>query len=234
MITTVVDADALGRVYDDILRPSFPETERATREVFVAGGCSGRFDVLGVYEGDACAGAIVGERFGGAMLVVWLAVGGAARGGGTGSALIAAGLERWISLPGVRLVLGEVERPDLFEAHPEHGDPARRLAFYARLGAGALTLPYYQPPSSEGMPRIPGLLLVALATTDATPLPRMLSAEETDAVRSYLLSAMGAPAEGDVETQAAFAAVDAPTGLRLLPLEDYAEIPLPPRVEPVR
>lgn len=115
-------------------------------------------------------------------------------------------------LPGVRLVLGEVERPDLFEAHPEHGDPARRLAFYARLGAGALTLPYYQPPSSEGMPRIPGLLLVALATTDATPLPRMLSAEETDAVRSYLLSAMGAPAEGDVETQAAFAAVDAPPG----------------------
>lgn len=230
MITVVTDAAALGEVYDAVLRPSFPPTERTTREVFVAGGASGRFDVLGAYEGDVCVGAIVGQRFDGAMLVVWLAVGGATRGAGTGSALIAAGLERWVALPGVQVVLGEVERPDLFEAHPDHGDPARRLTFYARLGAGALTLPYYQPPSRDGMPRIPGLLLSALATKNAAPLPRTLSPEETDAVRGYLLAAMGEPAEGDPETQAAFAAVDAPTGLRLLPLEDYPAVPLPPGV----
>ncbi len=229
MITTATEADALGRLYDGVLRPSFPPTELATREEFVAGGSSGRFDVLGAYEDGACVGAIVGERFGGVMLVVWLAVGGAARGGGTGSSLIAAGLQRWIALPGVCLVLGEVERPDLFEAHPEHGDPARRLAFYARLGAGALTLPYYQPPAGPGMPRIPGLLLATLATKNAAPLPRPLSTEETDAVRDYLLTVMGEPKQEDAETAAVFAAVDDPALLRLLPLADYTEVPLPRR-----
>ena len=227
MITTVTEPGALGQVYDTVLRPSFPPTERTAREVFVDGGASGRFDVLGAYEGDACVGAIVGQRFDGAMLVVWLAVGGAARGGGTGSALITAGLERWVTLPGVQLVLGEVERPDLFEAHPDHGDPARRLAFYARLGAGALTLPYYPPPSREGMPRIPGLLLVALATKDSAPLPRALGPEETDAVRTYLLAAMGEPVEGDAQTAAAFEALD---DLMLLPLDEYPAVPLPPGV----
>ena len=232
MIHPVTEPTALGQLFDEILRPSFPPTELITREKFIDDASSGRYDVLGAYDDDACAGVIVGERFDGAMLVVWLAVGGSTRGSGTGSALVSAGLERWIGLPGIQLVLGEVERPDLFKAHPEHGDPSRRLAFYARFGAGALALPYYQPPVSEGMPRVPGLLLVALATKNADPLPRLLTPAETAAVRNFLLSMMGAPSEDDVQTLAAFAPLADPAGLRLIPLEDYAEVPLPPGLNP--
>ncbi|MFT3876109.1 MAG: hypothetical protein QM708_06780 [Propioniciclava sp.] len=228
MIRPVTDPDELGSIYDEILQPSFPPAELVNRETFVHEGSSGRLDVLGAYVADACAGVIVGQRHGAAVLVVWLAVGSAGRGSGLGSTLIKAGVERWMALPGVAMVLAEVERPDLFEAHPEYGDPARRLAFYARLGAGALAVPYFQPSVGPGMPRVPGLLLATLATQNADPFPRPLDSDETDAVGEFLTSIMGEPMDGDAEMEALFGAVRDPAGVRLLPLDDYASIPLPP------
>ena len=232
MIRPIIESESLSRVFDEILDPSFPPAELMPRDEFIQGAVAGHLDVLGAYQGDACVGVIVGARIGNAMLVVWLAVGDATRGSGAGSALVEAGLDRWIKLPGIQLVLGEVERPDLFDAHPTHGDPARRLAFYARFGAGALALPYYQPAISADMPRVPGLLLVALAATDPTPLPRLLNPAETVTVREFLSHMMGAPSADDVQTIAVFDAIDDPRGVRLLPLEDYAEVPLPPGERP--
>lgn len=225
-IRPVADAAALARLYDEVLEPSFPRTELVTRDEFVEGVRAGDFDVLAAADGDGYLGAIVGERHGAGYLVDWLAVGGARRGGGTGSALLAAGLGRWLAQPGVLLVLAEVERPDLFEPHPQYGDPARRLEFYGRLGAAVLEMPYYQPPIAEGLPRIRNLLLTVLASAAATPVPRLLDADETAAVRSVLLATLGPPEDGDAETARVYAAVDRPAGLRALPLTDYARVPV--------
>ena len=232
MIQHVTDPDSLAKIFDEILQPSFPPSELIGKKEFLEAAVASRFDVLGAFEDDVCTGVIVGERYDGAILVVWLAVGGSTRASGTGSALVEAGLERWIELPGTQLVLGEVERPDLFDVHPEHGDPERRLAFYSKFGAGALEVPYFQPPIARDMPRVPGLLLVTLAAKNSDPLPRVLNPAETDAVRNYLESVMDRTNKDDAQTTAVFAAIDNPEGIRLHRLEDYAEIPLPPGVNP--
>lgn len=226
MISTVTDAALLARLYAEILEPSFPPTELVTRDEFVEAGASGELDVLAAVEGDDCLGVIVGERHGDGVLIDWLAVGGVRRGGGTGSALIAAGLARWLAWPGVRLVLAEVERPDLFEAHPRYGDPARRLAFYDRLGTRLLDLPYYQPPMADGLPRVRNLLLTVAGAANPAPPPRLLDPDEVAAVRAVLVGTLGPPDAGDAETARVYAALDDPAGLRLLPLTDYARVPL--------
>lgn len=226
MIQPVTEAAALATLYTAILEPSFPTTELVSRDDFVEAAASGGLDVLADRDGDDYLGAIVGERHGGAFLVNWLAVGGQRRGGGTGSALVAAGVARWLAQPGVALVLAEVERPDIFAAHPRHGDPARRLAFYQRLGATLLDLPYYQPPIEEGLPRVRNLLLTVLATHNPAPPPRLLDPDEAAAVRAVLLGTIGPAQPGDAETAGVHAVADAPSGLRLLPLADYARVPL--------
>jgi len=227
VIEAVTDASTLAHAYESVLAPSFPPTELVPLDAFVAGGTAGHLDVLVASPdgGGEPLGAIVGERHGDGVLVDWLAVAGATRGGGVGRALIEAGLRRWLD-GGALVVLGEVERPDRFEAHPRYGDPARRLAFYERLGASVLDVPYYQPPIAEGMPRLPGLLLVVLAAADPAPAPRLLSRAETGAVREVLASTMGEPEPGDAETQRVFAAVDHAAGVRLLPLARYRRVPL--------
>jgi GNAT superfamily N-acetyltransferase len=223
MIESVTDAAELARVYDEVLEPSFPATEVVTADEFVASGEAGDLDVLVARADDgALLGAIVGERHGTGVLVNWLAVSGTTRGGGVGGALF----ERWVRQDGVSVVLGEVERPDVFSAHPEHGDPERRLAFYERRGAHVLDMPYYEPPLREGMPRLRGLLLVMLSGSDPTPPPRILTHAETKGVRDVLLGTMGRAEPGDDETARIYAAVDAPGGLRLLPLADYARTPI--------
>ncbi|MFT4294726.1 MAG: hypothetical protein QM582_04870 [Micropruina sp.] len=225
-IRPVTDAAGAARLYDEIIEPSFPPTERVSRDEFVAAAASGTFEVLAARDGDGYLGAVVGGRHGAAYLVHWLAVGGGRRGGGTGSALVTAGVQRWLSQPGVRAVLAEIERPGLFAAHPQYGDPARRLAFYQRRGAAVLDLPYYQPAVAAGAPRVRNLLLAVLAARDPAPPPRVLTPEETAAVRSLLLATMGPAEAGDAETARVYAALDAPAGLRLLPLAEHARVPL--------
>ena len=227
VIEAVSDPARLGQVYREILAPSFPDTEIVGREEFVAAGASGHLDVLVASSapGGDPLGVVVGERHGDGVLVDWLAVSGTTRGGGVGAALIAAGLERWLA-GGALLVLGEVERPDLFPAHPEYGDPARRLAFYERLGTTVIDLPYFQPPIADGKPRLPGLLLVVLAAADPSPAPRRLTTAEVAAVRDVLTATMGEPEADDGQTVRAFAPLDDPAGPRLLPLSRYGEVPV--------
>ena len=225
-IRPVSDAAALARLYTEILEPSFPPTELVPHDDFVAGAAAGAFDVLAAADDDGYLGAIVGERFGDGYLVDWLAVSGTRRGGGTGAALVAAGTSRWLAEPGIVAILAEIERPDLFEAHPRYGDPARRLAFYDRLGTSVLDLPYYQPPIGDGLPRVRNLLLAVLAARNSTPPPRLLGADEVAAVRTMLHTAMGPLEEGDTETAQVYAAIDDPAGVRLLRLTDYAQVPI--------
>lgn len=213
LIAPTTDELVLGEVYDTVLAPSFPTTELVPRDEFIRDGAAGRLDVLVARNQGHLAGTIVGARHGAVVLVVWLAAGPAGRGGGVGSALFDAGVVRWRAVPDVCMVLGEIERPDAVSAEAAHGDPARRLQFYARRGVGALTMPYYQPPVGPGMPRVRGMLLTVFASADAS-LPRALHPRETSAVRQFLLETMGTAA--DDETRDVFAAVDA--GLQLVPL----------------
>lgn len=227
VIEAVTDAAVLASVHEQILTPSFPPTELIAAHEFVAGGASGHLDVLLARPagGGDPLGVIVGERHGEGVLVDWLAVSGSTRGGGVGGVLLKAGLKRWLG-GGARIVLGEVERPDRFEGHPHHGDPARRLAFYERLGATVLDVAYFQPAIAEGMARLPGLLLVVLAAADPAPAPRRLGPEETLAVRAVLAATMGEPEPRDIAAERVFAAVDDPAGLRMLPLAKYRQVPL--------
>ncbi len=225
-VRPVTDGAALARLYTEILEPHFPPTELVSLDDFVDGATSGSFDALAAHDEGGYHGAIVGERFGNGYLVDWLAVRQARRGGGTGSALVAAGVSRWLSTPGIDLIMAEIERPDLSAPHPAYGDPARRLAFYRRLRAGVLDLPYYQPPIDEGSPRVRNLLLIVLATRNSAPPPRLLGADETAAVRTMLHATMGPLQEGDGETVRIYAVADDRAGMRLLPLADYTRVPL--------
>ena len=50
--------------------------------------------------------------------------------------------------------------------------------------------------------------------------------DEAQAVRDVLTSAMGEPTPGDTATARAFAPLEDPAGVRLLPLDRYREVPI--------
>lgn len=226
-IAPSTDPADLARIYDELLETCFPDTELVTRSDFISAGVTGELDVLVARSPEGSfEGVIIAERHGAGVLVSWLAVSGTARGAGTGGELYRCGLERWLNLDGVCVIVGEVERPDLFPAHPRYGDPARRLSFYERHGVTVLDMPYYEPPLREGADRLRGLLLVVLAGTGAGSAPRVLSPAETAGVRDVLVATLGPALPGDDETARIYAAVDDPAGLRTLPLGDYASTPV--------
>ena len=68
------------------------------------------------------------------------------------------------------------------------------------------------------------LLLAVLAARNPAPPPRVLDPGEIAAVRAVLLGTMGTP--DDAETARVYDTLDDPAGLRLLPLADYARVPL--------
>ncbi|GAA3904761.1 N-acetyltransferase [Microbacterium invictum] len=222
MIAPTTHADVLSLVYDDILRPSFPDAELLERDAFLHAAETGGLEVLVSTDGRHIQGAIVGEQHDRAVLIAWLAVGAQGRSGGVGGALLRAGVAHWLAQPATDIVLAEVERPDIFDPHPVYGDPSRRLAFYARTSAGVLDLPYFQAPMGPGLPRVHGLLLTVLGTADAAPAPRRLNRAETAAVQEYLHDVLGS----DPEAAPVIAAATKDDGIRLLPLADYAVTPL--------
>jgi GNAT superfamily N-acetyltransferase len=225
LIEPTSDSLLLEGIYQDLLEPSFPSTELLPRGAFLQQVRDGDLDALVARDGDTACGVIVGERVGSTVLIAWLAVGADRRGQGIGSALLTAGIERWIREPDVELVLAEIERPDLHLTDEAFGDPRRRVGFYARGGAAALALPYYQPPIAAGMPRVRGLILTIVASATCEPVPRMLDAAEVEAVQSYLLATLGPAAHADEETARIHRAARAAEGIRLIDLNDYREIP---------
>lgn len=219
------DSCLLELVYEEILEPNFPAAELTPRRAFLEQVRGGDLDALVALADDTVCGVVVGERIGSTVLIAWLAVNAQQRDLGVGSALLAAGISRWISEPGVRLVLAEIERPDLHPADDAFGDPHRRIAFYAHGGAAVLVLPYYQPPIAEGMPRVRGLVLALIASAKWAPVPRMLDATEVEAVQGYLLATFGPEDQADEETARIHAAARAAEGIRLIRLNDYREVP---------
>lgn len=221
----IEDAQAAA-LYDDVLAPSFPHSERVTRAEFL--------DSITDPDGSMCVfaaldaageivGGIVGEWFAECrvLLVSYVAVAPGLRGGGVGSRLITESLSRWWSRFEPLLILGEVEDP---RVHPatDYGDPVARLRLYDRLGALVLPVPYFQPALHDDSDRVRDLLLMVFAA-DAS----YLSDGHVDAsvVRVFLQQNLRA-CEGhinadDEEVRALWAQVDRTGPMPLLDPRQY-------------
>lgn len=222
----VEDPAELADVYERILAPSFPQAELVLLEELQRSVASGATEVLALGE-DRIAAVAIGDRAEAATLLSYLAVDPGHRAGGLGGALLDAAVRRWTSGPeAARIVLIEVERPDRHAAHPVHGDPVRRLAFYRRHGARALDAPYFQPELQRGAGRAHNMLLLATGIhPDDSAGDRLVRTRPVvELMEGYFAATEGTARPRDSAAQALFAALDRPDGIPLLDPADYSGI----------
>lgn len=161
-------------IHRQLLAPHFPPDELMLEEDFVAAVADGTLHLHVESAGDPDSDplAVVVAEFHEptrVLLVDYLAVSAAARGGGIGGRALNTALSRWQEQFAPRLVLAEVEHPTTRARHAAHGDPAARVAFYHRLGAKALPVPYAQPPLHPAGSSVEGLMLVVLREDGRAP-----------------------------------------------------------------
>jgi GNAT superfamily N-acetyltransferase len=156
-------SDLRDRLHREVLEVSFPPEEYvgpseddADAPLLVAVGPDG--EVLG---------GAVGERFrkSETLLLSYLAVRPGLRARGVGGRLMEGIVARWLD-PETFAVL-EIDDPRRHEYHKAHGDPGRRVRFYASFGVNALAMPYFQPRLDEKLDRAYNMLLGVLTVPDA-------------------------------------------------------------------
>ena len=160
----VSDPDLLAGVYEKLLAPNFPDDELITLDEFLDGVASGSSTVHVVGDPSDPTALAVFERFEGspAVLLSYFATRADQRGRGVGSALLRGLLDDIDRAPDVSVVLAEVEHPLHHAAHDVHGLPEARLAFYGRMGAMILDVPYFQAPLRDGGRPVFAMLLLVL------------------------------------------------------------------------
>lgn len=234
IVDLAADDDAiLDHLYRDVLRPAFRPDELVPLAYLRDGVRAGLVEVSVVLDdgGRVLAGA-VGEWAAPCRVVLlsYLAVAAASRAAGVGTLLYGATIERWRAKYRPCLILAEVERPDVHPASPAYGDPAARLRFYGRHGAGVLDLPYFQPVLAPGGARVHGMLLLALRVA-----PEFIGAGGPETVSpeplltflaGYLVEAEGSVDATDPATATLLRALDAPAGVPVLPVARYQEVPV--------
>ncbi|WP_175986469.1 GNAT family N-acetyltransferase [Microbacterium tenebrionis] len=212
--------DGLRSAHRELLTPSFRPGELLPQDAFLA-QFPGQADALLAQDDEGrIQGIAVMEQFHDVVLLQYLAASPAARGRGVGSGLLDAVLSD--RAPGSVLMLAEFDRPDAHASHPLHGDPTARLRFYARFGALALDLPYFQPALSAATPRQHGMLLAAFDRDGTIAARGRLDATQARAVHSYLEEILDGADDPDAQRLRDAAAVDG--GIRALTLDRYAEI----------
>ena len=228
-LVALAEGPLCDAVYQRLLMPAFPPDELLTLAAIRDGLRTGLLEGLVAVDGDGRPlGVSVGEWSPAArvMLLSYLAVAAETRGTGIGSLLYTTQLDRWRETLRPCLVLAEVERPDAHTGDAHRGDPQARLRFYARHGARALDVPYFQPAFGPGRERVYGMLLLALHvdpelagsgadTVAAEPVRQFLT--------QYLSSAEGSVGD-DPATEALRRAVGDPAAVRLLPVDRYGDI----------
>lgn len=164
----VVDRESLVGVYEKMLSPNFPDDELITLDEFLADVAEGSSTVHVVGDPSDPRAVAVVDVFGEspAVLLSYFATRADQRGRGVGSALLRGLLDDIARDPRVSVVLAEVEDPRHHEAHDVHGIPAARLAFYGRLGARILDVPYFQAPLRADARPVFGMLLLVLDPAD--------------------------------------------------------------------
>lgn len=222
MISYVVSsvADELREAHRMLLVPSFRSGELVPEDEFVAQFEDRAEAVLARDEDGRLVGAAVLERFSDAVLLQYLVAAPQARGTGVGSGLLTAAVSGWASSAAV--MLAEFDRPDVQSTHPLHGDPTARLRFYARFGALALDLPYFQPPVSASSAREHGMLLAVFDQDGRIAERGRLAPAQSVAVQQYLQAILDGSDDPDAgRLRDAAAATD---GIRVFALERYFEI----------
>src|SRR2546423_5460254 len=218
----------LDAVYADVLAPSFPPDELATRADLVDGLAGGGTSLATILDpaGAPLAAAVVEWAAGsGILLLSYLAARPGARGGGYGAALLGYAQRDWLDRYGAVALVAEIEHPAAHDGNAAHGDPAARVRFYARNGGRALDLPYFQPALAPGGQRVYGLILAVLAT-GAGPAPDRIAAEPLRRfLTEYLIGTEGAVGT-DPATEALVRGLDRPGGVPLLPLDEPDRLPV--------
>ncbi|MFG1809242.1 N-acetyltransferase [Streptomyces sp. NPDC049040] len=219
----------LESLYTDVLSPSFPPDELETAEWLRSGVADGTLLVAAaVDQGGSAVGAAIGQWSPGArtLLLVYLAVLPGSRSGGTGGLLLGEVTGTWQQRLRPRATFAEIEHPLANSASTAHGDPAARLRFYARHGARALDIPYFQPSLRPGSARVYGMLLTVLFLA-----PECAGAGAgtvaPDVVRAFLDESYQEAAPGDDPASLALRhALDRPEGVPLLPLTEPGALPI--------
>jgi len=213
-VTEVRDADELRALHARILVPSFPPHELEDPDAMAAGLASGAIVAMAASVADD-AGEPVALAVGAwdaatsVLLLSYLAVGPGGRGGGVGGTLLEAAVTTWRAALDPLVVLAEIEDPALNLASDAHGDPAARERFYLRRGARRLPIPYAQPSLAPGLPRVPGMLLLALAVRPSVVRPDDAWLLPTAPLRDFLLGYYSR-SEGAEPDDATFHAMLAP------------------------
>ncbi|TDC38083.1 GNAT family N-acetyltransferase [Micromonospora sp. 15K316] len=229
-IVRVTDDATTDLLYRQVLLPSFPEDQLVTGESLLADLHDGVGEVF-VARDDAGAllGGAVGSWYEGprVMLLSYLAVAEEGRGTGVGSLLLGHLVPEWAERYDPCLIVAEVERPDQHPGNRAHGDSEARLRFYARLGARALDLPYFQPALDRQKARVHGMLLLLLhaAPEFAGEHPESVAAGPLRGfLTEYLVETEGEVARQDPATSALWQGLDRAGGVAVRPVERYAQI----------
>jgi len=179
------DRHLVDAVFDEILEPYFPTDELAPRGWFHEGllAPDGRLEALVTTGRDGAVRAVaVAERYveGTVFLISYLAASPGLQGRGPGMRIAFEAQQRWSAVPGVRLLLAEVEDP----RHHPAADAAHRLELFRRFGMTVLAAPYFQPRHSYAARRVPHMLLLV----DAASPDLRRSADSVDGglIRAFL------------------------------------------------
>ncbi|MGY1451647.1 GNAT family N-acetyltransferase [Streptomyces sp. SS8] len=230
-VVDVADGDPLlETLYGDLLVPSFPPDELETLQWVRDGLADGSVVVGAVLDEAGVPQAVaVGEwdAVSRILLLSYLTVRPRARSGGLGGLLMGVVEGAWQERFRPLLTLAEVEHPLAHEADGERGDPAARLRFYARRGARALDIPYFQPALRPGAQRVHGMLLLVLARSLGTDGERP-DTVDPGPVRAFLEDYLLPDEEGEADGPLLRMreALARPGGVRLLPLDDFRALPL--------
>ncbi|MFD0787073.1 GNAT family N-acetyltransferase, partial [Micromonospora azadirachtae] len=215
----VTDEATTDLFYRQLIVPSFPDEQLVTRESLVADLHSG---VGEVFVARDEAGTLLGGAVGSwyedprVMLLSYLAVAEEGRGTGVGTFLLGHLVRDWAQRYDPCLIMAEVERPDRHTGNAAHGDPAARLRFYARLGARALDLPYFQPALEPQKARVHGMLLLLLHAAPRFADERTQSVAAgplRDFLTEYLVETEGEVARQDPATSALWQGLDRAGGV---------------------
>ncbi len=207
----VTDPLAIADVHGALLTPSFPPNELVAVHSLVEGVAGGAVEVAVIDDQGEPVAVAVGEVEGPVALLAYLAVDGAARGRGNGSALLEWAVARWMTRSrGIRLLLAEVEDPQRHAPHASYGDPVRRAQFYAAQGATRLAVPYFQPRLDPQSDRVRGMMLVVLAAAPGVIVGGVLREPRlvTTWLEDYFADTEGNPRPADAEAQALFEAFE--------------------------
>ncbi|WP_234355828.1 hypothetical protein [Kitasatospora aureofaciens] len=228
------DDPLLAVAYRELLEASFTPDELDTLEQMRTSMANGRLAVSAITDRQgrplavACGEWSAHSR---TLLLAYLAVRKDQRSNGLGGHLLVEACRSWQLRFRPVVTLAEVAHPEAHHGSGGTGYAVARLRFYARHGARALDLPYFQPSLGPGRDRVYGMLLLVLGLGTEFGSLDDVWAVPAEPVRlfltDYLLSTEGhiGTDQATRDLQAAVARQGGIPLLPLLPLDQSSSLP---------